>query len=144
MSETKKRKLEHLDVCLSKDVEEGDTWLDDAMLVHNSMPECSLEEIDTSTRFLGKKLKAPFVIAAITGGVGEAGKVNKDLARVAEKYGIGFGVGSQRAMLEDPSVADTFCVRDVAPTTFLMGNIGLCSLADYSTKQIESLTADIG
>lgn len=142
MNKTKKRKLEHLDVCANKDVETGTTWLEHCQFVPDTLTEVNPIDVDTSTMLLGKKLAAPLVISAITGGVEEAGKINKELAGVAEELGIGFGVGSQRAMIEDKSTWKTFHVRKEAPNTLVLGNIG--AVNDYSPKQIFKAMEDIG
>ncbi len=144
MRKTKSRKLEHLEICAKKDVETGDTWLSDVSLVHNSLPEISLHGVSTEVRFLGKRLKAPIIITAMTGGVKKAEKINKALASVAEELGIGFGVGSQRAMLEDDSVAGTYMVRDVAPSALVLGNIGAAQLESYNALEIKKAMKAIG
>ena len=41
----------------------------------------------------------------MTGGTDRAREVNRDLAQVAERHGLAFGVGSQRAMAEHPELA---------------------------------------
>lgn len=135
MNLTKKRKLEHLNICIKQDVEEGSTWLEYVKFVHESLTGVNFHEVDTSIKLFNKKLKAPIVISAMTGGVEEAGRINKDLASVAEELGIGFGVGSQRAMIENPEVWDTYFVRDVAPTTLLLGNVG--AVNGYSPEQVK-------
>ena len=141
--ETGSRKLEHLKIAARENVEHGDTWLNDVILIHNSLPEMDLNRIDTSISFMGKKLKAPVMIVGMTGGVEEAGEINKDLAEVAENLGIGFGVGSQRAMLERPDVWDTYYVRERAPSTLVVGNIGLAQIDQYPEKKIIELMRKI-
>jgi isopentenyl-diphosphate delta-isomerase len=135
---TEQRKKDHIRICLEENVETQRTGFEDVTLIHNSLPELNLKEIDTSTKFLGKKLNLPLTIAAITGGTKEAKQINKDLAEVAEKEGIGFSLGSQRAMIEDSKLKDTYYVRDVAPHTLLFGNIGMFQLKKFDTKQIEN------
>ncbi|MCD4740429.1 type 2 isopentenyl-diphosphate Delta-isomerase [archaeon] len=134
MNQTKKRKLEHLDICANQNVEEGTTWLEHTKLVPDALTKLNPTQIDTSTTLLGKKLRAPLVISAITGGVEEAGKINRDLAGIAEQLGIGFGVGSQRAMIEHSETWETFYVREQAPTTLVLGNVG--AVNNYSAEQI--------
>lgn len=119
------RKCEHIRLCLSEKVEIGDAGFGNVHLLHNSLPEVNFEEIDTSVTFLGKKLNAPFAIEAMTGGCAEAEKINKNLAKAAERAGIAFGVGSERALVTEPKLAGTYFVRDVAPNIFLIGNVGL-------------------
>ena len=67
-------------------------------LVHDALPDMKLSDIDLSITVLGKTLRAPLVIAAMTGGTDQAGRINRELASIAEERGYGFGLGSQRAM----------------------------------------------
>ncbi|EAU64151.1 isopentenyl-diphosphate delta-isomerase, type 2 [Stigmatella aurantiaca DW4/3-1] len=115
-------------------------------LVHCAMPELDAGDLDLSTRFLGKRLHCPLLITGMTGGTERAGRVNKDLATLAERYGLAFGVGSQRAMSEAPERAASFQVRDVAPSVALLGNIGLYQAArlgvDGVRRLMEAIEAD--
>jgi isopentenyl-diphosphate delta-isomerase len=134
---TQKRKLDHLHVCLSSDVQSGrPNGLGEYELVHDALPEIDRDEVDTSTTFLGKEFSAPIFIEAMTGGTSEASKINKNLAKAAEQLGIGMGVGSQRAMIESPGTAPTYEVRDVAPGIFLAGNIGASQITEMGTAKI--------
>ena len=138
------RKKNHIRVCLENDVETQKTGFEDIILINNSLPELSLDEIDTTTKFLGKKLNMPLTMAALTGGTEEATQINRDLAEVAEKKGIGFSLGSQRAMIEKPDLKKTYYVRDIAPKTLLLGNIGIYQLSKFNTKQIENALEYVG
>lgn len=120
------RKAEHLQVTASQDVDTraGPGWTD-VHLLHEALPEVDLAAVDLSVELLGRRLRAPLVISAMTGGHAMAGEVNAALARAAERHGLAMGVGSQRAALRNPSLAHTYTVvRDQAPTTFLIGNVG--------------------
>lgn len=136
MLATQLRKLEHVTICLEQQVETGDPLFRNVTLLHQAMPELSLDTIDTSCIFLGKKLSFPLMMAAMTGGCDEAGEINRALASVAEKKGIAMGVGSQRAMIEKPQLAATYRVRDVAPSMLLFGNIGITALKPYPPGRI--------
>lgn len=137
---TPSRKAEHIKICLNGQVTNGiRPGFEHVVLVHQALPELNYADIDTSCTFLGKKLKAPILITGMTGGCEEAKKINKNLAQAAERCGVAFGLGSQRAMIEDPELADTYNVRDVAPNVFLVGNIGLVQFTlGYGEKQIEA------
>ncbi len=142
----KKRKADHIALCASGEVEFRDkgTLLDEVMLVHDALPDRHFDEIDLTTHLLGKKLKAPVVISGMTGGTEEAAAINKDLARAAEKLGLGFGLGSQRAMVISPDLTWTYRVRDVAPTALVMGNLGMVQARQMSTGAVKELCAEIG
>ena len=59
--------------------------------------------------------------------------------------GSGMGVGSQRAALENPSLADTFSVvRDEAPHAFLVANLGVVQLRDHGIEWAERAVEMIG
>jgi len=134
----KERKQDHLRICAKEDVEKGSTGLEDVRLQHRCCPEADLDDLDTSVTFLGKTLRFPLIFEAMTGGTVEAMKINKALAKAAQKHGIGMGVGSQRAAIDDPKLARTFQVRDVAPDILLIGNLGAVQLNNgYGIKECD-------
>lgn len=143
---TARRKDAHLDLAATGDVEPAGntTLLECVHLVHCAMPEMAIDELDASASFMGKKLLYPLVITGMTGGTDRATEVNRELATLAEKFGIAFGVGSQRAMIEDPSRAASFEVRKVAPTAVILGNIGLRQAAAIGALGAEKLAKAIG
>jgi isopentenyl-diphosphate delta-isomerase len=142
---TSSRKLDHLRICAEETVESGDTGFGDVRLVHNALPECDMRAIDLSTRFFGHTLSSPLFISAMTGGHPGTKEANGRLARIAEHFGLGMGVGSQRAALENPALADTFSVvRDEAPHAFLIANLGAVQLRDHGTAWAEEAIEMIG
>ena len=146
MTEIGRRKDEHLDIASTDAVRFRDrtTLLEEVTLIHDALPELHLDDVDLEVELLGKRLRAPIVIAAMTGGTDRAGSINRELAAIAEARGYGIGLGSQRAMQKDPSVADTFRVREVAPTALLLGNLGVVQARDQPTSVIAQLVADVG
>jgi len=142
------RKADHIALCADPSEKVAfkgkGTLLTDVRLVHDSLPDLHIEDIDTSVTFAGKRLKAPVFISAMTGGTEAAAQINKDLAKLANDLGIGFGLGSQRAMLKRPEMAWTFEVRDVAPEVLLLGNIGVVQARDMSTAQVKELVKRVG
>lgn len=140
------RKGDHLTLCATEDVgfRTATTLLEDVRLIHDALPELSLDEIDLSIRVLGKSLRAPIFIASMTGGTEEAARINRELASIAEQRGYGFGLGSQRAMMKRPESAASFVVRDVAPTTLVLGNVGGVQAARSTTEEIRALVTHVG
>src|SRR3954454_18891918 len=141
-----KRKSDHLALCASGEVEfrEKGTLLDEVALVHDALPDRHFDDVDLSTNLLGKTLRALVVISGMTGGTPEAAAINRDLARAAEQLGLGFGLGSQRAMVVAPDLGWTYTVRDVAPKALVMGNLGLVQARQMSTGAVKELCAEIG
>ncbi|ODS39562.1 MAG: type 2 isopentenyl-diphosphate Delta-isomerase [Candidatus Altiarchaeales archaeon WOR_SM1_86-2] len=141
------RKLEHLKICIEKDVESGSAGFEEVKLAHHSCPEIDFDEINTEIEFFNKRLSYPVIIEGMTGGAHDAEKINKDLAFVAQGLNIGMGVGSQRAAIEDPRTAYTYKVRDVAPDILLLGNLGAVQFNyGYGVKEckqaVEMINAD--
>lgn len=130
LTATQQRKKEHLELCLDDKNVTGTqgTGLDLRSFIHNALPEVDFAEIDLSTIFLGKTLKAPLLISSMTGGFNLAREVNRNLALAAQRLGLAMGVGSQRVALEEGSVADSFRVRDLAPDILLLANLGAVQL----------------
>ena len=143
---TARRKDAHLDLCATGDVEpaQNSTLLEYVHLIHCAMPELAADEVDLTTPFLGKSLRAPLLVTGMTGGTERAGVVNRDLALLAERHGLAFGVGSQRAMAEDASRTASYAVRDVAPTVALLGNIGLYQAIGLGVDGVRRLSDAIG
>jgi isopentenyl-diphosphate delta-isomerase len=144
-TQTESRKKDHVELVLSKGAQCGKSaGFERLDFIHNALPEISLGRISLSTNFLGKRIRYPMIITAITGGYSDAETINKGLAQAAENHGIAFGIGSQRAMLETPSLARTYKVRDVAPHIPILANIGAYQLKKYPLAKIESLVSSIG
>jgi isopentenyl-diphosphate Delta-isomerase len=140
-----RRKNEHISICLQKDVNFRKTnGFERYDFIHQALPELNLADIDTSTTFMGKRFSLPFFIEALTGGSKKAGEINRNLARAANGLCIGMGVGSQRAMLEDPELTDTYQVRETAPDILLLGNIGATQLSGLKTEALVAMVDAIG
>jgi isopentenyl-diphosphate delta-isomerase len=128
----KQRKKEGIDIPLHHDVQAKtiSTRLEDVKFVHNALPEVDYDDIETSTKFLGHSFSAPIIIDSMTGGTPEALQINSRLGQLAERYGLGMGLGSQRAGLRSDALAETYAVaRKNAPNAFLIANIGAAQLA---------------
>ena len=141
VSRISQRKLEHLRLSLEASVQSTrSAGFERFAFTHQALPELDLDAIDTSTRFLGKPLKLPFLISSMTGGAHAAGDINRRLALVAQAMGVAFGVGSQRAGLTHKDLRPTYQVRGVAPDVLLFANLGAVQL-NYGLRKDECLEA---
>jgi isopentenyl-diphosphate delta-isomerase len=140
------RKGDHLELCAREDVgfRGTSTLLGEVRLLHDSLPELSVDELDLRARLFGKVLRAPLVIASMTGGTDEAKRINLELAAIAESRGYGFGLGSQRAMMKRPEAGTTYRVREVAPTALVLANLGGVQAAKTDTAEVAALIDAVG
>lgn len=148
--ETQRRKADHIRICIDEksQAKKATPGFEDIHFIHKAIPEINKQDINLSTNFFGHKFSAPLIVGAITGGTPQAEKINSTIAEAIEDLRLGMGVGSQRAAIEDKTLAKTFAVaRKKAPHAFLIANIGGVQLVHgYSVKEakkaIEMIEAD--
>ncbi|MDA8233552.1 MAG: type 2 isopentenyl-diphosphate Delta-isomerase [Clostridia bacterium] len=137
------RKKDHLDFTLKTAQFPVENGFSDINLVYEALPDVDLDEVDISLDFLGKKLKAPLLINAMTGGHPDVKQINRSLARSAAKTGIAMAVGSQTAGLEDTKVRDTYTIaRDENPDGVLLANLSALASPSMVKEAIEMIRAD--
>ncbi|MGA3111423.1 MAG: type 2 isopentenyl-diphosphate Delta-isomerase [Candidatus Bathyarchaeia archaeon] len=150
VEDTQNRKADHIRICLQQKAQakKATAGFEDIQFVHRALPELDREKISLSTSFFGKKLSAPLIVGAMTGGTREATRINASIAQAVEELHLGMGVGSQRAAIENGKLEGTYAVaRKKAPTAFLIANIGGVQLAHgYGLKEakkaVEMIEAD--
>ncbi|HHH80316.1 MAG TPA: type 2 isopentenyl-diphosphate Delta-isomerase [Thermoplasmatales archaeon] len=135
MNKTEKRKEEHVNIVLNEDVSAHHNYWDDVRLIHNALPEINKDEIDLSTKLLGKRMNAPVIIAGMTGGYSGAKKINENLAKTAEFFQIGMGVGSQRSALENNKLRDTYGLVKNYDIPLRIANIGASQIVRWKHKE---------
>ena len=130
------RKAEHIRLALDERMQLGENYFERYRFEHCALPELRFEDIDVSRTFLGVKLGAPLLISCMTGGTGDATRINRNLARAAERTRVAVGVGSQRKALEDPATAASFRIRPFAPSVPILANLGAVQLNyGYDVRQ---------
>ncbi len=146
---TERRKVDHIRINLEENVQfpHLTTGLEHYRFMHEALPELDANEIDTSVELFGKSLKTPILISSMTGGTDTARQINRNLAEAAQQAGIAMGLGSQRAAIEKPELAQTYDVRDVAPDVLLFANVGAVQLnygygIDQLRRAVEMVRAD--
>lgn len=129
------RKADHIDICLNRNVNAAVRYWDDVQMLHKALPEIDMDSLDLSVELFGKKLTAPIVISAITGGFEGAEKINRNLAQAAAAVGVGMGVGSQRPALEHPELAPSYeAVKDYK-VPLVIGNVGAPQLVGQKKRR---------
>jgi len=146
---TEGRKRDHIDAVLNQDVAAKgvSAGFERFFFEHRALPELSLDEVDLSTTLFGRRLAAPLLISSMTGGAAVARDINLRLAEGAQALGIAMGLGSQRAAIERPELADTYRVRAAAPDILLFANLGAVQLnygygVDEARRAVEMIEAD--
>lgn len=150
ISETSKRKKEHIELCLTDDVafKSKTNGFDKYDFIHNAITEVDISEISFQTKLFFRKINFPFLISCMTGGTAEAEKINQRLALIAEELKIPIGVGSQRQALENKEYHNSYKVlRKTAKSVPVLGNIGAAQLVQSKNLKdiltlIEMLEAD--
>jgi len=136
-SDIEKRKEQHIRNSLKPESQyTKTTGLELVELVHNPLPETDFDKISTKAKFLGRSFDYPICISAITGGFGAAKGINLGFAEISEKYRIPMGLGSQRAMIENPKLRETYYVKKDYPGAFVIGNIGGIQLKRYGPRKV--------
>ena len=143
------RKDQHLDVVLSGGGRHAlASGFDDWRFVHEALPDLDHAKIDLGADFLGRRLQAPLLISAMTGGPARAEAINARLAEAAQHLGIALAVGSQRAAIEGGAAGGLDrSLRDRAPDTPILANIGAAQLTrgfgvDQARRALDMIGAD--
>jgi isopentenyl-diphosphate delta-isomerase len=137
------RKADHLRLAARADVLHlAGPGLEHLRLRHRALPGRDLDDVELGCELLGRRLRAPLLISAMTGGTGAAQVVNDRLARAAAEEGVAMTLGSGRVLLDDPSLLRTY--RGDARPPLLLANLGVAQLADAGRAPalVELLHAD--
>lgn len=140
---TSSRKNMHLTLADKQYKSHSEAGFDDISFMPNSLPDLSLENIDTRVNPLGCSWSMPLYINAMTGGSKESKAVNAALARVAAKTNMPMASGSLSAALRDSSLIDTFSViRKENPKGFVLANVSAGTSADNAMRAVEMINAN--
>jgi len=119
------RKEAHLRLSLSEGVRGAGASLGEVVLPYDACFCVAPGEMDYRTTVGGQGLLFPLVLGCMTGGTAAATAFNTALRRCAQAFGIGLGLGSIRALLEDESLLETYGVGEV---DWLYGNLGVSEI----------------
>jgi isopentenyl-diphosphate delta-isomerase len=141
------RKLRHIEACLlpESQYQSVTTGLQGVPWPYRALPELNLEDVRLDCTFLVRRLSAPVLIGAMTGGAEKSALINRNLGLAAQRLGLGLMLGSQRVMLEHPEARASFQVRAFAPDILLIGNLGAAQLLKgYGPAQLEQAAELVG
>ena len=138
-SKTEQRKAEHVNIILQEDVSASYDYWNDVRLVHHALPEIDLDDIDLHVTLFGRRLEAPLVISSMTGGFGMGGEINANLATAGAEVGVAMGVGSQRAAIEKPELAETYAVVKDYDVPLRFANLGAPQLVPQGSNRAYGL-----
>jgi isopentenyl-diphosphate delta-isomerase len=143
------RKHDHLRIAGREGVEHtAGTGLDAVRLRHRALPERDLADVSLDCELLGRRLRAPLLVSAMTGGIDAATDVNARLVEAAAEHGIAMSLGSGRALLGDPGLVGTYLRSGHHPRPpLLLANLGATHLhgprgLDDAERLVELLDAD--
>ncbi|MDD4169675.1 MAG: type 2 isopentenyl-diphosphate Delta-isomerase [Desulfotomaculaceae bacterium] len=137
------RKLDHIEYALKLGQPGITNGFEDIYLINNSLSSLKLDNIDTTCFFMGKKLQAPLLINAITGGHPSVMNINRSLARVARQTGIAMAVGSQMSGLENSEVKQTYEIaRQENPNGVILANLNAGAPPEQAAAAVKMISAD--
>lgn len=135
------RKQDHIKFALDPLTQAyGFSGLDHIQLIHEAIPDLDFNQVETATNIFNHPVKTPFLVSSMTAGHEAATNINETLALACQEHGWLMGVGSQRRQLfDDEAAKEWIAIRNKAPNTKLLGNIGLAQLIQTPTSQIQKL-----
>lgn len=142
MSVIEQRKNQHIDLCAERDVEDKErvTGFDTVSFMPCTLPEIDWQQLDTSVNVWGRVFDVPLLISGMTFGVDKSELINLRLAKVAARFNIPMGIGSQRIALQKGKQYD---LKKNAAKIFLIANLGVSQLSrDNCQRAIEMVNAD--
>lgn len=102
-------------------------------------------------RFGKKQIRTPIWVSSMTGGTGRAKRINQNLARACQEFGMGMGLGSCRQLLFSNEFFDDFNIRPIiGDEQPLFANLGVAQVQQLLDKSeaariedlVEKLAAD--
>lgn len=111
---------------------------DEMELIHHSLPDYDLSEIDLHTHFTGRDFDYPFYINAMTGGSEKAKAVNCKLAQVAQATGLVMVTGSYSAALKNPQ-DDSYPSKKDYPDLLLATNLGIDKPYELGLQTVDEM-----
>lgn len=137
------RKLEHIKYAIELGDGPASTHFEDLRFLHNCLPEINPADIVVSGHMLGREIRFPFFIDAITGGTDAVVGINGKLAVLADFCGIPMAVGSQFGAVRDGSGLESYrIVRKNNPNGLVFANMSALATPKQAQIAVDMLQAD--
>ncbi len=120
------RKQDHIDLSFQAQI--NSNALDPRFYYEPMLAGHPKSGLDIGLTFLRKRMEAPIWVSSMTGGAQYAHKINHNLARVVNEFGLGMGLGSCRNLLYDDKHLADFDVRELIGDRLLYANLGIAQI----------------
>lgn len=121
------RKQDHIELAFKSQV--AAATLDSRFYYEPIIAAHPTEDTSEGFTFLGKTMRLPLWVSSMTGGTEKAQRINQNLARACQEFGMGMGLGSCRPLLYSDERLSDFAVRDlIGPEQLLFANLGIAQL----------------
>lgn len=144
-----RRKDDHITLAQQSMIE---TALMDDRFFYEPMLSGHPNLINKNKKIFGKNIESPFWISSMTGGSAKAYGLNRVLAKMANKYKIGMGLGSCRCLMESSIRFEDFNLRSILGDDLpFFANIGIAQIEEinidkkkreFFLSQIQRLAVD--
>lgn len=136
--QTSKRKQDHIDLAFLSQTIERDTrfYYEPFLAGHPDQNTIPVKQI------AGKSLRLPMWVSSMTGGTDKAGLINRNLANACNEFGMGFGLGSCRIILDDDTYFEDFNMRPILGADLpLFANLGIAQIEELlSSGRLERIS----
>ncbi|MFW5892029.1 MAG: isopentenyl-diphosphate delta-isomerase [Bacteroidota bacterium] len=135
------RKKDHINLALTNRtgrIDKDARFVYEPLLSGHNMPDLPTIEL------AGKTMKAPVWISSMTGGSGIARHINTNLARAANRFGLGMGLGSCRIIFDSEKHIPDFDMRNVIGNDRpFWANLGIAQLEQMVEKDTLNEVTDL-
>lgn len=116
---------------------------DEVQLIPNALPESTVDCQSLETQIGDHiSLNRPFYIEAMTGGSNRAGKINAELATIAQHCQLAMATGSMSIIFKDPASPSSFkTIRRHNPNGIVFANLSAKATVDQAAQAIKLVHA---